>query len=790
MNIPMSWIREFADVEVADREYAAKMTMLGQKVERYYREADAISGVVTAEIRSVRAHPNADKLFVCTVNISDREVEVVTGADNIGAGDVVPLALSGAVLFGGKTIASGSIRGVLSEGMFCSLSELGLSAGDYPEMSADYVMTLPPGTPAGTDISDILGFNDTVFEFEITPNRPDCMSVAGLSRETAAVFGSEFKFNVPGPPKGSGDISEHLLVENKTANCLRYSAAVVKNVNVRPSPQWMRERLRKCGLRPINNIVDITNYVMLEYGQPMHAFDMKHVSGQKIIIRQAVDGETIVALDKTEHVLDSSDMVIADSHKPTAIAGIMGGQFSGIYDDTDTVVFESACFDALSVRFTSKKLGLRTDSSALFEKGLDANNTYPALCRALQLVEQIGAGQPVGGLIDLYESLPAPKQLPLDPDAINAHLGTSIPSGFMSDALLRLGFSVDDGLRVTAPTFRKDVEGMADLAEEVARMYGYDNIPSTIVSGVASARPSTRQRFERALKELSVSSGFYEALTLSFMSAKSLDKILVPEDGGLRNAVRISNPFGEETSLMRTSLLPSLMEALARNFNARANSAALFELSAVYLPADDEDSLPDERKLLTIAGYGSLDFYRLKGVIERFASFAGIKELVFERQKGNGEYHPGRSATASSKKRVLAVFGELNPEIADNYGIRARCSAAEIDVEALFELRGPETQYRPLPRFPAVMRDLAVVCDEDLLSAEVEKVILNVGGRRVESLRAFDVYTGAGVPAGKKSVAYSLTLRDEDKTLTDAEAEDIMSRILIELETIGVVLRT
>ncbi len=552
----------------------------------------------------------------------------------------------------------------------------------------------------------------------------------------------------------------------------------------------MRERLRKCGVRPINNIVDITNYVMLEYGQPMHAFDLKHVKGSKIVIRQASGGESIVTLDGAEHQLDSTNMVIADAENPTAVAGVMGGEFSGIYDDTNTVIFESACFDRLSVRFTAKKLGLRTDSSSRFEKGLDPYNTLPALYRALQLVEQLGAGEIVSGVIDLYDSLPEPARLLLDADAINARLGTDLSAAYITDALKILGFAIDENNIVTAPTFRGDIECMADLSEEVARMYGYDKIPSTIMSGIATARPSERQRFERTLKEICVGAGLFETTTLSFMSGKSLDSILVSKDNPLRNAVKISNPFGEETSLMRTTLLPSILDVVSRNFNVRTKSAAMFELSARYLPGENDQQLPDEVKSLTIGGYESIDYYHLKGILERIALYAGIQELSFVPMKDNESYHPGRSANAYAGKTLIAVLGELHPAVAENYGIRARCYAAEIDVDALFSLRGPTIQYRPLPRFPAISRDLALVCDESMLSSEIEAVIRSSGKDLLESLAVFDVYRGDGVSVGKKSIAYNLVLRDSEKTLTDADADAAVSDILSALSAIGVHLRS
>ena len=789
MNIPISWIREYADTREPDREYADKLTMIGQKVERYYRESDSLKNIVAGRIVSVEKHAGADNLSVCLTDIGEEHITVVTGAKNVKPGDVVPVALDGALLSGGKTISKGEIRGAVSEGMFCSFSELGFSQQDFPEAEADGIMILPEDTPAGEDIAKTLHLDDTIFEFEITPNRPDCMSVTGIARETAAAFSVPFCFAYPEAPKGSGNIDDILSVENRTDKCIRYSAAAVKNVRIAPSPAWMRERLRKCGLRPINNIVDITNYVMLEFGQPMHAFDLKNVKGQKIVVRQAKEGEVIVTLDGVKHPLDPLDMVIADSSDPSALAGVMGGEFSGIYDTTDTVIFESACFDSLSVRFTAKKLGLRTDSSSLFEKGLDPAGTIPALYRALELVELCSAGEAVGGIIDIYENPVAPVRLPLLPDRINKCLGTAFSAEIMVESLKRLGFSVTDEQLVVVPSFRGDIACTADLAEEIARVQGYGSIPSTIMSGIASARPSERAIFERELKQLCAGAGLFETTTLSFMSKKDLDNILVPDDHVLRGAVRISNPFGEETSLMRTTLLPSLMNALSRNFSVRAKSAALFELSACYFPSADENQLPAEPRALAAAGYGDLDYYVLKGLIERLISLAGRFEIRVERLTGNASYHPGRSARFFVLDTPVATAGELHPGIAENYGIRSRCYAAEIDVETLFALRQPTLKFNPLPRFPAVIRDLALVCDDTVLSSGIETVIKRAGCSLLETVTAFDVYRGEGIAEGKKSIAYNLIFRDSEKTLSDYDADKAVGDILTALKEINVSLR-
>ena len=788
MNIPISWILENLNIETSDKEYSDKMTMLGQKVERYYKESDGISGIVTGKIKEIRKHPNADTLFVCKADIGEQALTIVTGATNLYEGAVVPVALDGAVLASGSTISTSDVRGVRSDGMFCSLAELNLTIHDFPENREDGIMILPPDTPFGKDISSVLSLDDTVFEFEITSNRPDCMSVIGIKRETAAAYGVPFLPPEPEKPEGTDTVDGYLKVINKTKNCFRYSAAVVKNVKVSPSPQWMRERLRKCGLRPINNIIDITNYVMLEYGQPMHAFDHRHIEDKTIVIRQAVKGESIITLDGEKHPLDESIMVIADAKKPSAVAGVMGGEFSGIYDDTDTVIFESASFDNLSVRFSAKKLGMRTDSSALFEKGLDPHATLPALYRALELITVLGAGDVVNGIIDIHEELPSAKKIPLDANGINALLGTSLSEEYMTKALRSFNFSVDNNLVVTVPTYRMDVEGTADLAEEVARLYGYNNIPSTVMSGIALGHLTEHQRFERALKSICTAAGFFETTTLSFMSNKSLDLICAAANSHIRNAVRISNPFGEETSLMRTTLLPSLMEVLVRNFNVRAKSALVFELSARYFPTEDE-KLPDEKKSLTVMGYGVVDFFLLKGLLNEIFESAGLKNPRYEVMADNPSYHPGRSARVYIKNISLAEMGEIHPTVTDNYGIRTRCYALELDVDALFNLRNPVVQYTELPRYPAIVRDLALVCDKSVYSSEIEAVLKKVGGSFLESVNVFDVYTGDGVPDGKKSIAYNLTLRDREKTLTDVKADTLVDSIMTELEYIGIILR-
>lgn len=788
MILPISWINEYTPLNTNNHEFAAKMTSIGQKVEGYFKESDNIENVVTGIVRSIEKHPNADSLFVCNVDIKENTVTIVTAANNLSIGDIVPVALDGARLPTGKTITKGELRGVMSMGMFCSLAELNLTTADFPDCIEDGIMILPSDTPIGEDICRILNLDDAIFEFEITPNRPDCMSVVGLAREAAAAYNLPFNLKEYPPLEKKSEIENYLKVVLNTKNCLRYCAAVVKNVRVKPSPAWLRERLRKCGLRPINNIVDITNYIMLEYGQPMHAFDHRYVKESTIVVRQAKQAETIVTLDGIEHNLDDSMMVIADAEKPSAVAGVMGSEYSGIYEDTSTVILESACFDSLSVRFTAKKLGMRTDSSALFEKGLDQHLPTIALARALQLIKELDAGDIVEGTIDEYDTLPTIRTIPLDPEAINRHLGTSLSLEFMKKALESFEFSIDENLNVYIPTFRNDVIGMADLAEEVARIYGYDNIPSTIMSGVSVAQFSEDQRFENEIKRIAVALGLYETTTLSFMSNKSLDMICAANDSPLRNAVKISNPFGEETSLMRTTLLPSLMEVLARNFNVRAKTASVFEMSSVYIPTL-EDELPIENKSLTIAGYGNTDFYNLKGIVEYIIKHCGIEDIKYLPLTDNPSYHPGRSAIIKRGDNILAVFGELHPLVVSNYGIRLRCYAAEIDVDMIFKLKGDLKQYVELPRFPAISRDLSLVCDEDTTSAIIEDILKSAGKDILESIEVFDVFKGDSLPKRKKSIAYSLTLRDLNKTLTDSDADSIISEMLDLLASKDIVIR-
>lgn len=792
MNLPIRWLLDYTKIPFDAREYSHRLTMTGSKVEGYSSESDNIEKVVTAKVTAMERHPDSDHLWVCKVDAGQgTPLQIVTGAQNVHEGDIVPVALDGSRLPNGTVIKKGKLRGEVSEGMMCSLGELGLTVHDFPDCIEDGIAILPADTKIGEDISKTLGLDDTVVEFEITSNRPDCMCVIGLARETAATYGTELQVPTPIVQKTHGDISAMLSVTNETPkNCLRYTGAIVENVRVKPSPQWLRERLRLCGVRPINNIVDITNYVMLEYNQPMHAFDYRNVNDKKIIVRQAKAGETIVTLDGIERKLDEDMMVIADCEKPMAVAGVMGGEFSGIADDTSTIVFESACFNGINVRKTAKGIGLRTESSARFEKGLDPNNTVPAITRALQLVELLDAGDIVDGLIDAKGDIKPMPVIPLEPERINRFLGTDIPTDEMVRILKKIEFTVDDNLNVTPPTFRADIEGFADVAEEVARFHGYDVIPNTIMAGVAAARLTERQRYERELVNVCVNSGLYEINTFSFMSMKELDNILLPKDSPLRRCVTISNPFGEDTSYMRSTVLPSMLTVLARNYNSRVPSAALFEIATEFIAHADVNELPDENKKLIIGSYAKLDFYGIKGIVEAIAERFNIKELSFKAVSDNPTYHSGRTAEVYAGDTRLGIIGELAPKVSANYGIKERVYIAELGVNELYSTAGGTKRYKQLPKFPATTRDIALVCDDATESAYIEAKIRKACGEVLEKLSVFDVYKGDKIEAGKKSIAYSLILRGKDRTLTDEEADAAIKRSLKALSEDGITLRS
>lgn len=792
MKLPMSWLAEFVDMEgISNQEYDAKMTMSGSKVEEVVYLGREFKNVVTGKILSNVPHPDSDHLVICMVDVGKEEpIQIVTGAPNAYPGSIVPVALHKSTLPGGVKITKGKLRGVASNGMMCSFEELGLTINDLPYGDPEGLLLMPEGTPVGVDIRTVVGLDEYVTEFEITSNRPDCMSVIGLARETAATFDRELKLHEPVVKGCGGDINEHLTIKNEAPDlCPRYTARLVKNIKIEPSPAWMRERLHAAGVRPINNIVDITNYVMLEYGQPMHAFDYACLKDHQIIIRRPAAGESIETLDGQMHDLDSSMVCIADGTRPTAVAGVMGGFDSEITDKTNTVVFESANFHGATVRVTAKKLGMRTEASGRFEKGLDPRMTMDAVNRACELVEMLGAGEVVNGVIDVDTTSDEKKRLPFEPDKINALLGLKLTAEDMIGYLNKLGFEVIDDKEVVVPFYRTDIARMCDVAEEVARLYGYDNIPTTLFGGEAVLGALTpEQQFEKKIGSIARTCGFDEAFNFSFGNPKMYDDINLPEDSVKRKSVRIMNPLGAEFSVMRTTALPSMLESLMHNLNYRNETASLYELYKVYLPKLKEDGtvnadqLPDEPHMLTLGTYGRLDFFQFKGVIESILNECRITDVSFEPVSDNPSYHPGRCARILSGDTEIGVFGTIHPLVAKKYGTDAEILAAEINVDLMFANVGPENVYHPLPKFPASTRDIAVLCDDSIPVAKMEKAIASAVGSILESVSLFDVYKGKGIPAGKKSVAYSLKLRRSDRTLTDTECDDAMQKAISALE--------
>lgn len=795
MNLSMKWLSDYIQEEIPVKEFCHCMTMSGSKVEGFETEGSSISKVVVGKILSIAPHENADALFVCQVEIgAEAPVQIVTNARNVKPGDLVPLALDGATLPEGK-IKKCKMRGVESFGMFCGLETLGLTVHDFPYADPDGVLVIQEPCQVGEDIHSALGLNDTSVEFEITSNRPDCLSVIGLAREAAATFHVPLHLHAPAFHANSESISEQLSVEvQNTTLCPRYCAGMVKNVKIGPSPRWMRERLRASGVRPINNLVDITNYVMLEYGQPMHAFDLRYVQDAKITVRNAKDREQITTLDGTERKLSPEMLVIADSEKPIAVAGVMGGEYSGIMEDTTTVVFESAYFEPTQVRLTAKKLGMRTDASARYEKGLDPNSTITVLSRAFELVEQLGAGEVVGGIIDVNNVGEPKPPVPFDANWINGFLGTNIPESDMIHYLNELHFKVEDGM-VYAPSFRIDIECKADVAEEIARIYGYNNIPSTELQGLADARLTPAQIFNRQIEQSMVALGCYEIAAFSFVSPKYFDKIALPADSKLRKPLVITNPLGEDTSVMRTTALPSMLEILARNYNNRNESARLFEIGKEYLPTTP-DQLPLEPARLTIGMYGgNVDFYDLKGVIEALMVQLKISGCRYERCGEDcpfdekSAFHPGRSAVLYVGDTPLGIFGELHPNVQNNYGIGVKTYAAKLNIPEMLEHAATEISYQPLPKYPATTRDLSLVCDDGIPVAQLEQAIRKAVGNILEKVTLFDVYKGQQIAQGKKSVSYSISMRSHDGTLTDEQADGAMKRVLKALKAMGAELR-
>ena len=792
MNLSMKWLKEFVTLdEMPIRDFTEAMTLSGSKVESYEVEGSEIENVVVGKVLSIEKHPDSDHLVICQLDTgSDASLQIVTGASNLNVGDIVPVALNHSTLPGGKKIKRGKLRGVESNGMMCSLGELGLTKHDFPYAIEDGIFVLQEDCKPGQPICEAIGFNDTKVEFEITSNRPDCFSIIGLAREAAATFDKPLKLHTPVVKAGHGSCKGMLDVKVEATDlCSIYSARIVKNVRVKPSPRWMRERLRTMGVRPINNIVDITNYVMLEYGQPMHSFDVRFINEGKIRVRRASEGEKITTLDDVEHTLTNHNLVIADANKPIAIAGVMGGEFSGIVEDTTTIVFESACFNGASVRTTARDQGMRTDASSRYEKGLDANNCLPALERACELVELLDAGDVLDDVILDDHSKKERRKITLDVDWINRFLDTNLSADKMKVILAKLDCKFD-GNEILVPTFRPDLVHKADIAEEIARFYGYDKIPGTALSGGSQGKYTPWQKFESTINSTMLSLGLSEIMTYSFISPKYYDKILMPVDHPLRKSVTISNPLGEDTSIMRTIALPSMLEILARNYNNRNPAAALFELASEYIPTQ-EDKLPIEKTTLVAGLYGNnTDFFTAKGMVEQLLEKLSVYDYEIEASSNEFGYHPGRCAILTIHGERLGVIGEIHPKVAENYGIDGRIYSFSLDVELLFKYTQPTKTYKHLPKFPAVSRDLALICNDDIPVLTLEKAMRNGAGNLLETIKLFDVYKGEQIEAGKKSVAFSLILRSNDSTLTDEHTAAIIKKVMKELEKAGATLRS
>ena len=786
MDLSRKWLTEFVDVgldEINDHDFAEAMTMSGSKVEDTHYMGEGISNVVVGRIVEMVRHHDSDHMWTCQVDVGGKRLlQIVTGAQNQQVGDLVPVALDGATLPGGAEIHTTTFRGELSEGMMCSIKELGLTLHDFPYAIEDGLFILQEDCRPGDDIVPVIGRDDHVVEFEITPNRPDCLSVIGLAREASVTFQKPLKLHTPVVKGSGGDIHELVKVDVEDAKlCPRYTARMVRNIKIEPSPKWMRERISAMGMRPINNIVDITNYVMMEYGQPMHAFDFSCVDGGHIIVRTAREGETCRTLDGNERKVTPNMLCICDEHKPVGLAGVMGGENSEITPDTKMVLFESANFNGTSIRRTAAALNMRTDASAHYEKGLDPYLTKIAVDRACELVELLGAGEVVDGYVDVFPDPPKPLVRKLDVDRVNWILGTDIDGDTMRKILSDLGFQLD-GNTVTVPSWRLDIDPkytQNDFAEEVARIYGFNNIPSTMMadSGTKSGGYTPEQAAERRLGETCRANGYDSIITYSFYSPAGWDMIRLPANDPRRDAIRILNPLGEDTSCMRTTTLPSVLEVLARNWNFRNKAVRIYEFAKVYKTRPD--GMADEPKILTLGAYGGgMDFYTLKGTVEELCDTLRISSVEYVPVRDDPSYHPGRCAAVYAGGEYLGRFGQVHPLVAKNYGVSEELYAAELDFPAMFAHRTTELYYAPLPRYPAVMRDISLVCDDALTAGELEKCIRRAGGEYLESVEVFDVYRGANIPEGKKSISFALALRAGDQTLTDDHADEAVAAIL------------
>lgn len=804
MNTPLSWIRAYVpELSCTDQEYIDAMTLSGTKVENYERLDANLEKIVIGQIEKIEKHPDAEKLVVCQVNIGTETIQIVTGARNVFEGAKVPVVLDGGrvatdhdgnKVAGGTKIKKGKLRGVESFGMMCSIAELGSSKEFYPEAAEDGIYIFPEDAEVGKSAVEALGLNDTVVEYEITSNRVDCFGILGIAREAAATFRKPFIQPEIKKCGNDEDANDYVSIEIKDADlCKRYCGRIVKNVKIGPSPEWMQRRLANCGIRPINNLVDITNYVMEEFGQPMHAYDLNTISGKKIVVRRAAEGEAFQTLDGQERKLDENILMICDAEKPVGIAGIMGGENSKITDDVKDILFEAACFDGTNIRLSAKRLGLRTDASGKFEKGLDPNNAEAAINRACALIEELGAGEVVGGMVDVYPEKKTEKRIPFEPEKYNKLLGTNVTPEEMLTYFDRLEIVYDkEKNELVIPTFRQDLECSADIAEEVARFYGYDNIPVSLPSGEATTgKKSFKMRIEDVARETAEFCGFSQGMTYSFESPKVFDKLLLPQNSELRKTVTIMNPLGEDFSVMRTVSLNGMLTSLATNYNRRNKSAKLYELGNVYLPkALPVTELPEERMMFTLGMYGDGDFFNMKGAVEEFFEKVGMtKKPEYNPDNKKPFLHPGRQADVIYNGEVIGYLGEVHPEVLDNYNIGDKAYIAVIDILKVTENATFDRKYEGIAKYPAVSRDLSMVMRKDILVGDIEKVFEKRGGSLLESMTLFDVYEGAQIKIGYKSVAYSLAFRAKDRTLEEKDIAPIMEKILADLGDMGIELR-
>ena len=805
MDTSLSWIKAYVpDLDVTAQEYTDAMTLSGTKVEGFEKMDADLDRIVVGQIDKIEKHPDADKLIICQVNIGTETIQIVTGAPNVKEGDKVPVVLDGGRVAGGHEpgqrvaggikIKKGKLRGVPSNGMMCSIEELGSNRDMYPEAPEYGIYIFQKDVEVGSSAISALGLDDVVFEYEITSNRVDCYSVIGIAREAAATFRKEFHPPVVTPTGNDEDVNDYVKVTVKDQElCPRYTARVVKNIKIGPSPEWMQRRLASVGIRPINNLVDITNYVMEEYGQPMHAYDLDTIAGREIVVRRAEDGEKFVTLDGQEREMDSSVLMICDGEKSIGVAGIMGGENSMITDNVKTMLFEAACFNGTNIRKSAKKIGLRTDASGKFEKGLDPENAQAAIDRACQLVEEMGAGEVVGGMVDVYAEKRGPSRVTFDAEKINALLGTDLTKEQMLGYLKLVELEYDETTNeIVAPTFRQDIHRLADVAEEVARFFGYDNIPTTLPSGEATTgKLSYKLRIEEVARNIAEFCGFSQGMSYSFESPKVFDKLLLPEDSKLRQAIEIRNPLGEDYSVMRTTSLNGMLTSLATNYNRRNKNVKLYELGNVYLPkALPLTELPDERMQFTLGMYGEGDFFSMKGVVEEFFDKIGLhKKETYDPNAGKTFLHPGRQANIIYDGTVVGYLGEVHPDVADIYGIGERAYIAVIDMPEIVARATFDRKYEGIAKFPAVNRDLSMVVPKNIMVGQIEEVIEKNGGAHLESYSLFDLYEGAQIKPGFKSVAYSITFRAKDRTLEESDISKAMDKILAGLEAMGIELR-